>query len=105
MGLENRNNGHSYFYRKRRTGSKVVSVYEGSGLTAELLALEAQLEADEKGKKRAAFEREKRKFESIDSLVDISCESGRLVLTALYLANGYHMHQRTWRRRRDAAEV
>jgi hypothetical protein len=88
---------HSYFYRSRREGGRVVSDYCGRGELGTLTALLIQLDRQEREEERAelaAAEREERAirrwFEAVEA-----------VATGAMLAAGFHKHRRQWRRKRD----
>jgi hypothetical protein len=99
MGLETRN-GRSYYYSKLRRGGKVVSVYEGSGHIAQLCALHAEKRRDEEEQRKAKLAPAIAEIDEIDRLLEDTIATGKKALTALYIANGYHTHSRTWRRKR-----
>jgi hypothetical protein len=96
MGLEIRN-GRTYFYRKIREGTKVRSVYEGGGFIASLHARRADEEKFRKEIERKTLEAE---LTELEVMVENALRTGKTALTALYLANGYHTHSRSWRRKR-----
>jgi len=104
MGLERRGNNY-YYYRKERTGSKVVSVYEGKGSLAQLMAQFDDLrKAEEMVNKESVQkldEAERARQEEIDNRIDTVCAQASAFVDALFLTNGYHKHSRTWRRKRN----
>ena len=99
MGLEKRGN-RLYFYRKERDGDRVRSVYVASGQMAQqysVLALAAKVEAIEQ---RAAKDAERERNSSLDRAIAQNDEITGAVATSILLLNGYHLHSRTWRRKR-----
>ena len=105
MAYESRN-GRSYYYKKERHGTKVVSVYIGNGERAELWAditalgiEERQLKAAERAAERASFAELAR---TPPALVELLAEAKRQTAEALEAA-GYHQHKRgEWRKRRGS---
>lgn len=104
MALERRGNGY-YYYEKKRIGNRVVSVYSGGGEYARIMQIlnqdrqdEARLEADAK---KRAFDAEKQRQAEVDRLIESACEDAKAFEDALFLTNGYHIHERQWRRRRN----
>ena len=103
MGWEARN-GNSYYYRKERVGSRVRSVYVGSGLIGQLSALTDEQGREEKDAERRALRREIEKQDAIDSRIDGVCELTEKLVTAALIASGFHQHKRQWRRKRHGKE-
>ena len=102
MGLERRGN-NLYYYRKERNGSRVVSVYAGKGSFAQLMSQFEELRKEEESIKREA-NRERLATDlaqqaEIDDQIDGLCADASAYVDALFLANGYHQHSRTWRRK------
>ncbi|MDQ3816471.1 MAG: hypothetical protein M3362_02120 [Acidobacteriota bacterium] len=99
MGWEDRS-GRSYYYRKYRVGSRVVSRYVSAGQTARFLAMLDALNREAEEEKRAA-EVEAREATELGEAHAIAfghvCET--LMMAAL-LAEGFHTHKREWRRTR-----
>jgi len=100
MAWETRGSG-SYYYRKVRIGDRVRSEYIGAGYVAEALAELDDIE--ERGRRavasewRAAVESERDSSAALvltDNLV-------RSAVAAVLIANGFHTHNRQWRRKRD----
>jgi hypothetical protein len=98
MAMEKRGN-NKYYYRKKRIGGQVVSVYAGKGKAAEKARRE---DHEARRKKRlanekfldfkartAAFNAERRETE----------KRMRSLLDATYLANGYKKHKGQWRKK------
>ncbi len=107
MAYESRN-GRSYYYRKERRGSTVVSVYCGAAgnpaaeLWEDITALDAHRrrdEAAERAAERASFADAAR---TPPALVELLAEAKRQTAEALEAA-GYHQHKRgEWRKRRGS---
>ena len=104
MALETRK-GRLYYYRKEREGSRVRSVYVGSGNIARGCALLDSLGHAEAEEKREARRREREADEIAEAeiaAVGVICET---LTTAALLAAGFHTHKREWRRKRDGRRV
>ena len=104
MALERRGNG-LYFYRKERRGTRVVSIYSGGGDLAQCFyVLDQQRKEEarlEKENKKRSFEKEKQSLCEIDSLIESFCHEAKAFEDALFLINGYHVHERQWRKKRN----
>ena len=109
MAYESRN-GRTYYYRKERRVTQVVSVYCGKDgspiaeLWQDITALGAhrrQQEAAERAAERASFADLAR---TPPALVELLAEAKRQTAEALEAA-GYHQHKRgEWRKRRGNAK-
>jgi len=108
MALERRGNRY-YFYEKKRIGNRVVSIYSGGGEMAwirQILNQDRQDEARLEGeKKNRSFEAEKLRQNEIDQLIESTCEDAKAFEDALFLTNGYHTHERQWRRKRNGQKL
>src|SRR5215813_11548754 len=96
MGIERRGN-QAYFYRKKRFGRRVVSVYAGSGEGALLEASAREEDRLRRLEQRAELDRlmaaEQRLIEAYNRV--------ELIFRAAMTAAGYHKHCRgQWRKRR-----
>jgi hypothetical protein len=98
MALETRRN-RSYYYRKERQGSKVRSVYIGSGETARLMSLLDESRTREEQLRRAHTQMEREGFEAHDETVEQACSMVEMLTDATLLAAGFHTHKRQWRRK------
>lgn len=99
MAFENRK-GRSYYYRKERDGSRVRSVYIGTGETAQIIA---QFDSWGDTQRQEARELEARRRESIlaiDRELDALAQIVKQITDASLIAKGYHRHKRQWRRKR-----
>lgn len=98
MALEERGN-QTYYYKKTRAGSRVVSEYIGNGQLA-LLSFEYDTQRrEEENISRQHLESERAKQREIDEEVQAFCNQVRSLTTALFLVHGYHVHSRQWRKR------
>jgi len=99
MGLETRGNGQ-YYYRKKREGKRVVSEYVGGGEWAHavytLEAIDREEREYEHAIRKRDIDQERMTNREIDALGDMI----RALTGAVLLANGYHTHKGTWRRKR-----
>jgi hypothetical protein len=99
MGLETRG-GRFYYYRKERRGDRVVSIYEGRGAGAALIAQLDGMRRDEdeyeREVKRELRERDAESDAALDTLREV-CET---MTVAVLIADGFHTHKRQWRRTR-----
>lgn len=105
MALERRGNGY-YFYKKKRIGNRVVSVYSGGRELAQCFQILDQQRKEEawleKESKKRSFEAVKKIQAEIDQVIDAFCQHAKAFEEALYLINGYHVHSRQWRMKRNA---
>lgn len=97
MGLEKRGNNY-YLYEKRRHGGRVVSIYRGKREFAESHSVRRTAAIE-------VFKRESEEIEALDHQIDSVAACVGLAADALFLANGYHQHSRTWRRINNAAKT
>lgn len=97
MGYEVRRNG-LYYYRKRREGKRVVSLYVGggqAGLVAALLDAEVR---EGRAMERARLMELRGTARAVDSLIaDVDSMAGE-ALAAAYEAAGYFKRRGEWRR-------
>jgi hypothetical protein len=96
MGLEMRD-GRLYYYRKRRTGGRVVSEYAGAGRFA---AGMAQLDAEDREEAARRREAERRTIEAMrseDAALDSLSEMVESVTRAACVVAGFHRHKGQWR--------
>ena len=99
MAWETRGNG-LYYYRKHRLGHRVFSEYVGAGPVAKMTAAADQTEREERQKRRDKAKDERvREATALAPLIDSQRALTGLVRASL-IANGYHTHKGTWRRRR-----
>jgi hypothetical protein len=99
MGWETRN-GNLYYYRKERDGSRVRSVYIGSGETAHLISQLENMRREETRMKLLHQKNLREIEERADRVIEAHGEAAEVLLTATLLAVGFHTHHRQWRRKR-----
>lgn len=108
MALEKRGNNY-YRYKKRRVGSRVVSEYCGGGQMAHLMHLLDQADRDEAVKDkeyiRRTMEAEKQAQAEVDIELKNFTQEAEALKDALFLINGYHTHERQWRKKRNGSET
>ncbi len=97
MGMETRRN-RRYYYRKERQGTRVISIYLGSGPTAHLIAQCAAQRIADARHARAAWKREHQRITAQAALVLSAAADVRALVHAVLLANGFHQHKRQWRK-------
>jgi hypothetical protein len=94
-----------YFYRSRREGQRVVSEYRGCGDAGALLAEIDNRAAHAREAARRALREEADQTRQLDAaLADIYLAADQAASAALHGA-GYHLHKRSWRRKRPPHEV
>jgi hypothetical protein len=100
MGWETRR-GRSYYYRKTRVGSRVVTRYVGGGTVGAMLAaFDKEERQREQLIRRAEAEKLRREVE-FDGALDALSQATEAAAEALLLASGFHKHKGQWRRTRD----
>ena len=100
MAIETRR-GRQYYYKKHRVNGHVVSEYVAAGDLADIAAL---LESRERG--LDALERqqsaEQRAAEAkLDRTLDALHRTIRLITKDVLCAEGFYLHKRQWRPKRD----
>jgi hypothetical protein len=101
MGWETRERGGSYYYTKERQGSRVRSVYVGSGETARLISRLEAIRHDRDETEREVAKLVRAEDEQQDAEIDMLSEIVQTLTTATLLSAGFHTHKRQWRLRRD----
>jgi hypothetical protein len=96
---------NGYYYRSRRQGAHVRSEYIGSGMFAELIAEEDQLEAEQRAADQAAWQEEVRHFKQQDRAINDALDLVDTLADAALLQAGYHQHKRQWRRNRGRTDT
>ncbi len=102
MAIEMRN-GMPYYYTSRRIGSRVVREYQGCGLRANLSA-----ESDEMTRNGRTIDRDlerlrRAKRQRINAKLRKWLVRINATVAQAMLANGWHQHNREWRRKRGNA--
>lgn len=104
MAWEKRGTSH-YYYRKKRDGSKVISKYVGRGKAAVMFAAIDAAERNQRTSEREEVRIElasmKKKFDTIDNIIDPIVDEITVLTGAFLVVNGYHFHKGQWRKKRD----
>jgi len=100
MAWETRKN-RQYFYTELRVGRRVVSQYVGTGLTAELAAKLQTVANDEREMKSQLEAMEIAALATEDAEAEKFDEEVRLLVKSTLIAEGFHQHKGTWRRKRN----
>jgi len=99
MSWEDRD-GRRYYYRKRRVGRRVVSEYVGSGLIAEMVSEQDEMDRQQRMQDRQSFEKHIARNKKMDDELDSVIEMTRAVIRARFLLSGFHPHKGQWRKKR-----
>ena len=99
MSWEERN-GRQYYYRKRRDGDQVYSVYVGSDFIAEIASMQDKQRREERAAERQAWNKTKAEILAIDREVNQTIDTCRDLVNAGLVASGFHTHKGQWRRKR-----
>ncbi len=100
MGWERRGS-REYYYKKERDGSRVKSVYVGSGEIAQMVA---QIQTSSPLLERLARTNKSPdmvQWEKVDATLKQALDLIQLITQATLLTAGFHTHKRQWRKRRD----
>jgi predicted house-cleaning noncanonical NTP pyrophosphatase (MazG superfamily) len=93
MAWETRGN-KKYYYRKKRIGNYVHSIYVGDEITGKILAMDDEykrlLGEKPNDKLHECIEREKELNKMADQI--------ELVVNSIFLISGYHCHKGQWRK-------
>jgi len=100
MGWEDRN-GKQYYYRKRRDGRRVVSVYIGCGFMGEFAEDMDIIDRGENQQARELWQATKQSADAIASQARQVEKVTQAMTRAAFMLAGYHTHKRQWRKRRD----
>ena len=99
MGVEQRNGRGLYYYRKKRIGKRVVSVYAGSG--ENIVASELRLAASRHAaRKRLAQRAELQQIDEADAVCSAVCDLLFSLARRLLAKEGIYSHRGSWRRKR-----
>lgn len=99
MSWEDRD-GRRYYYRKHRIGQRVVSEYVGSGLLAEMVSEQDEMDRQQRMQGHEEFERLKTNDKNLGSELDSLIEATRACVRASLLISGFHPHRGQWRKKR-----
>ena len=90
-----------YYYRSKREGKRVTTQYLGTGEWADAMALLDDIERQERALEREAMQEEMAREREVDHQLDARGAQVRALTEAVLVANGYHRHKGTWRKRRN----
>src|SRR5262249_29757460 len=94
-------NGHRYYYKSRRVGGRIETIYFGAGESGSLMA---QIDAIDRLAKAAEREKERDVREESDSeeqAVASWFDHVQAVADAAMVEAGFHKHRGQWRRKRN----
>jgi len=100
MGWEQRGN-NSYYYKKERDGSKVRSIYVGSGEIAHMISQIQTSSPFLEKLARTLRSPEQVKLEKAEFALEQASNLIQLITQAALLRAGFHTHHRQWRRKRN----
>jgi hypothetical protein len=93
-------NGRSYFYKSKRHGGRVKSVYFGRGESDALMAEIMGIERLERVIEREQNREEREVADTEERAITEWFDRGQLVANLAMLAAGFHKHKGQWRRKR-----
>jgi hypothetical protein len=100
MAWEVRGN-HSYYYRSRREGGRVVKEYLGAGEAARAIAALERMDRERAGEEARRWRQERARQDAVDALLLAFCACVSDAVTAALERAGYYRHDRgPWRKRR-----
>src|SRR5689334_1315562 len=99
MAWEKRGN-RTYYYQKRREGSRVISEYVGTGRDAVLISRMEEILRDRAETERQVERIKREKLEAFDSELGQLCTLIQMLMNATLEAKGFHKHKGQWRRKR-----
>ncbi|MGI8836269.1 MAG: hypothetical protein ACR2H4_06485 [Pyrinomonadaceae bacterium] len=99
MSWEQRNN-RSYYYRKKREDSRVLSVYVGRGEIALLAAQLDEVRREQKEAVQVKMRIEMQALEALDQSIDNLVRLSSTLTEAILIAGGFHQHKRQWRKQK-----
>ncbi len=91
--------GQRYYYRKVRNGARVVSVYMGGGISADMAAAQDEETRESARAKRQAEQQERRPTDA-DRAADEAMKRARILADGVLLLAGLRCHRGQWRRPR-----
>lgn len=101
MGLETRERGGVYYYRKRRIGGRVVSEYVGGGDLACIANARAEIAKSRQNADRKLQREEREGAAATDKTLAALSGVIDTLVSATLVMQGYHKHKGEWRCRRD----
>ena len=102
MAWEKRGRQHHYYYQYHRIGGRSVRVYVGSGATAEEVANADAQQRKYRRAEQAAWPEAMNQIREVTEPVDSLATATSLLMNTVQLLAGYHLHDRSWRRRSAA---
>ena len=98
---ERRERGGLYYTRSRKEGGRVVREYIGGGVLGELAAQQDAEKRRIRHEEAATWREERKSLEALDAPLDELCRATEILSRAVFVAAGYHQHNRgEWRMRR-----
>ena len=91
---------HSYLYRSRREGGRIVSEYVGRGEDAALIDRMERIDRQRREDKRADERAERETVGREERAIRDWFEAVEVMATGAMLAAGFHKHHGQWRRTR-----
>lgn len=103
MGWDKKKRGakHGYYYQSVRVQGRVVKKYVGTGVLAELVALQDVRRRTADARIKTANHAERVHLTELDHAIRTACSAGCLFMRAALVLDGYHCHHGEWRRRRS----
>jgi hypothetical protein len=99
MAWEQRGN-NSYYYRKKRQGTRVVTQYVGNDFSANLLAELDREERAEHLHDQAKWRKQISECREIEVEIEHLANVMHLLVRATLLISGYHPYKGQWRKKR-----
>jgi hypothetical protein len=103
MGWETRRNSR-YFYRKKRCGRRVISIYYGAGEMAEKVSHQVAQDREIEQQQREADRKLMAQMQAEDAAYEAISEDLDVLAKGTLLAAGYHQHRGEWRKKRHARD-
>jgi hypothetical protein len=100
MGWEQRGN-HWYYYRKKRDGSRVKSIYVGCGEIADMIS---QFQSSSSVLEKLARRTKGANEIQSEKVVLLFEQAIQLLMQAALITSGFHSHHRQWRRMRNVGK-
>ena len=98
---ERRERGGLYYTRSRREDGRVVREYIGGGALGESAAQQDAEKRRIRREEAATWREERKSLEALDAPLDELCRATEILSKAVFVAAGYHQHNRgEWRMRR-----
>jgi hypothetical protein len=96
MGWESRGN-NKYYYRKKRVGGHVHSIYKGDATMGQ-----ASERADQRKRLKGIEDKIKLcEYMKFDQRINEVNDNLDLIVNSMLLISGYHIHKGAWRKKRE----